>query len=872
MLELYVDRKLADWNVDTSPITFCKEFNNETDELSKSESVYSYEIDLPATITNNAIFGYKSEIDVNAKFSDVHQVEVYDGGVQLFQGNLLVNKITKDTYSCNLYKPGTKPLSDIFGEKKLSDITQHQKYVGTLDDIRHTNNYHIGEVEAEDYDDKHIVFPYILYNLPMNPKNATTRKDYQVVGATTLINDENSYPAFNLQSVIKDLFHSYGFEVQGNFFTDKEFENLYQTVKNDKWNGSERETPCYLELKINQYKNALSPTSMSVDDPNYSMRIGFDHLLGSAVTVLNDQNQMMPADNSFISVPKTGWYRVEITGDVKLSNTHNARYTNEERGMQFPSSNCDGDPSNFAYNPLEIRLTKETDNVGYLSKAMGEFAYTEDGLNIVRTWSKGESENKRLHNFISNNGVLKVIDQDLIVGARFGSYRGHEDSDLATNRKYFAANVLNLINPSNVTEDRYHVEVIGDSTHDQYDVRWNTSHYFGGNWVEDITYGSDTAFAFVGKNVIFNPKDTTQFNCIQGTFTTQTYPTQWEHLAYNNVTTSDAYNGHLDLNVLGFLKKGEILKLDLSSPFTNASNNNSGMAQVEINNLKLKLGLLNREDEYWTPTSGQTFQINERKTTNVNRFLGDDKCKEWVENICNTFNLKVSRTGTNTYSIDRKSVTSLDTNVIGFDDHAHPSDATFKRIETPTAYNFKWTIDTNEEGYTSTGKDGGKTYTNSNNTTGDEVEIESKYSYNWFKTIEFEEIGNRQVPIICPSKRWTETYTYEKALSDGDWTEGTPRLIYVPTNSEMVSNAYLPLLLADTTELDFDTISKKFFNVVFSTQYEVEIECYLPQSKWASIVVGTRARFNDNLYTISKIDGYDVGLDNPCRITLRSIK
>lgn len=873
MIELYIDGRLADWDSDTSPITLCKEFEGE-DEMSRKETLYSYELELPATLTNNAILGHKNSIEVDRKFSDTHGVELYDGGAQLFKGNLLLTEITKDAYTCNLYATSGKGLGELFGDRKMSEITPHLKFVGTMDDVDHINSYHIGRAYEVPLDDDHIVFPYILYNRTTS-KTRDGRNDYQEVGPGTLYSDENSYPIFNLKSVMRDLFSSYGFEVTGNFFTDKEFESLYQTVQNTKWNSSERQTPALVEIRCRQYRNGLSQSAYAMDDPNYNMRIGVDDLFksGENFTSINDTNDMF--SGSYISVPKTGWYRIQMGGNAELSSTRNGYYDNTERGMRFASSNAAGDPTDLRHNPLEIALKKRSEDRGYVSRAMGEFAYqTDEETTTAPTWSKGDTLDRRTHTFPVGGGTMKVDDQYTIIGARFGSYRGKESDTLRPNRRHKEGNLLNLIDPTKVTDENYYTIPYSTDKSDQYDVRWNMSHWFQDReWRDDFTYAENTALAFAGNGVIFNQRGEVTFDALTGVFTTTQAGRVSESLAYNEVTPAGLYGGSFDLDVLAYLKKGDLLETTLTNAFTNGDNL-SGIAQVTINDFSLTVALVNTEDEYWRPGLDTPLDFGGRKPTNVNLFLGDTKCKEWVDNICKTFNLKISKTSSNTYSVDKRSRQAIDTGVVGLDSLAHPDDAKFIRIDSPSSYNFKWTVNEDEEGYRESGKDGGKTYENPAGQA-DPVEIDSKYSYDWFKKVEFEGLGDRMVPVIAPSKRFEETYTFEKALVDGDWTEGKERLMYVPHTAEIISEAYLPLLIPEggnaSLTLDFDSISDKLFNVVFPNQYEVEIDCYLPQSDWSNIGPGTRARLNGNLYTISKVDGYSVGLDEKCTITLRSL-
>ena len=244
MVQLYINGKLCDVDEEMD-IQLEKDFDNSEEHVIE-EAEYSFEVELPITDGNRTAFGFVDVFDVGNKFN-----QVYDAVLNVDESNILVGKfileeIDNEYYSGNLYVPAKKTLKDVLGDKKMQDIAPHEYYISTWDDIKKINT----DVIYNRSDDKHIVYPYVLYRLPYNNTGSTlpiTTQDLSASGST--FTTENIFPAYNVLSVLKDIFKGEGYNLQGNIFSIEKFNELYQSFNysySDYHEG--KNTPYYLSF------------------------------------------------------------------------------------------------------------------------------------------------------------------------------------------------------------------------------------------------------------------------------------------------------------------------------------------------------------------------------------------------------------------------------------------------------------------------------------------------------------------------------------------------------------------------------------------------------------------------------------------------
>ena len=157
-LELYIENELCDFDKSTY-VALQKEFEDEQ-ELIVKEIEYSYTISIPTSPTNKRIFGYISTFDVPNKFGRIYNAELYVDGVLILRGKFKLSGIERQYFKGNLYNPSKSTVSDVLGDRMLTEIIPHMKPMNTMNDMLQCNNYVINDASTDipkaEYRDRHL--------------------------------------------------------------------------------------------------------------------------------------------------------------------------------------------------------------------------------------------------------------------------------------------------------------------------------------------------------------------------------------------------------------------------------------------------------------------------------------------------------------------------------------------------------------------------------------------------------------------------------------------------------------------------------------------------------------------------------------------
>ena len=974
MVQLYINGKLCDIDEEMD-IQLEKDFDN-TEEHVIEEAEYSFEVELPITENNRAAFGFVDVFDVANKFS-----QVYDAILNVDESNILVGKfileeIDNEYYSGNLYVPAKKKLKDILGDKKMQDIAPHEFYISTWDDIKQINT----DVIYNRTNDKHIVYPYVLYRLPYNNTGSTypiTTQDLAASGST--FTTENVFPAFNVLSVLKDIFKGEGYNLQGNVFEIEKFNELYQSFNYSYKDYHEgKNTPYYLSFSCDYNMRTNNNTSSSLqivnlfDEP--SMAYGTDAFLLSENSKIynevDDYNMLAKGTNTdarTLVVPKSGWYRLKCSGNMSFP-VKNGTWEQNERA-DVCGRNNDADRVDLSQNVFEFQI-KKTDSPMSMANLYSfnmatpitptnlskeNYHYTDEGVfGLFGTAGIKLSYDEARNKFPKNGKTALVKDysgfdtSEFIAGARLGcqfnskTYSGDRNEDRRSVEMVFTC----LPDPSKATMSKYSDD--GGVEHmymDLYSVRGlrnsNSDNY-------RLDYGSKTAQVLVRDDSYSNFDGYNKFkpntSGSGGTWNTgdnerRTYNGQESSVA--NVNT-DNISGNWIINTCVWLEQGDNISFEMLTPF-NDYRDECGWLEfcdwkhyykdgVTITKVKFdfEMGYVSGDKKYVPTFNNPLPAFNEIKRplkTNVNQWLGTNKVNDYIENFLNTFNLKLTRINSKTYSIDTMS-NENDTfgNIINIDEWANVKDAEFRRINTKNT-TLQWTISTDEEGYVhgnttrevktkrdESGYTGGITIENETDTSADEQKIKSNWSYTWMKDISFENgsvafpSGVREVPVIGDSDLWENNYI---SIVDKDYaTDKTQRLFYLSKdpntklyeyfevqrykNDSTIPEVKAPLIFCKnyityknsldklvTFRLDYNnensteydkTITDIFFNIKKGTQYEVDVPVILPNDIYNKIKANTLVKFNDAIFRVLGIEGHNVNMNGKATLKLITLK
>lgn len=963
-LELHINNQIADIDEDTE-INLTKEWESDDDDsMERKQTEYSYELELPITANNQKIFGYANDIQVKHKFYQAYEAQLYADHILVLDGKFMLTEIDKDTFTGNLYVPSTKDLSDILGDKNLNEIKAHGILLDSIYSFRDLNMEALGQRYGSH--NKYVIFPYILYNFARSNFDGSAENKYvQLTDPdNTTFDFDNIYPAFNVLKVIEEIFDTYGYKVSGNIFNDKRFTELWMTSSfdNDDYKDNLK-YPQYMDLcgyyynlKTNSdgsYTKSNTNAYYEDTDPNgYATRYYCDDLLHSGNTQLwTAQNQhkiFQPSgDQGSVIVRRSGWYQIYFDGYVEMNNNG---YNDDE---------YDGRQNSFLTSMAEIRLVKgeARQNTKFHSR-FGEAPIVPRSVDVN---NMGEGVDRQTQSTVcgwANADVreyIKIPDQgrmatvydystfdtsNFICGARFGNSLEIMDW-FNSGMIYTWNNRASYITKRNVKYALPHSEYCSTLA---YDIDRNDESYMLPlYWFKDTNFNTvypKPAVTLVSENAKFSNTGYITNTPFSGTYTYNNHKYKTSYWRYNqeqnmlkDIRTNTASIAELTSGDIGFFKcgcvyyleEGDVLNVELGTTLAYA--NFAKSAPVTKCYFNIQMGLLST-DKAWEPDNNKNTipnlvtVLNREQETNINQFLPDMTCNDFLESFMKTFNLRVTKIADKEYSINYSDTRQTTLNIVPLDKYFDASKVTEKSIDIPSEYNWTFNNDTDEEGYT-TGDDspfneattkaenekpnyeGNKTIENQVNTTDDTEDVESRFSYNWYKTIwattkeeydrwitagkpslsRFTHTGKvLKVPVIADADVW------DKSFSDGqeenDKVSGTPRFFYIDYDNTVSIKSYDAIKLLfpvptntynDSFDLDFNSIpsftgiEETFFSTKVTPSYEIYVEMALSNEDYKKIEENTLIKLNGELFRVVKIDGHDVTMQDDADVVLKAL-
>ena len=1004
-VKLYIENKSVDLD-ENMDIRLNKEFQD-PESLIITDVNYSFEIELPVTLTNRKIFGFPDVAAVENKFDRVYDAQLYADEVLLLDGKFLINEIDGESYRGNLYVPAKKELSDVLGERTLKQLIPHYKYINNFSDIDKINCY-VGGITGDDVElppaeqrDNHVCFPYVLYNWPYNKPDVTTDRFYQSLKfEETTFTLNNIFPAFNVLSVLKDMFETEGYNLVGNVFDNVKLNGLYQTYYEspDLWKQNKM-TPYYLSFdcsyRLCKYdqttaQDVVSKSAEEFDDENFRFYADSPFLSNNSVfTNVNNKYNMMKdvynddygGEQKVVVIPVSGWYQISTNGNIVLPDYNRSTqfdnitvtgYMSRDDNTSFEESSYEfqikkGVPKenvqHYGYNfclptvPVEYQYNSEVANVVWFGVFNGPIASVVDMPTAIKVMN---NENTRRYGKNTKTTIVKNYSgfdtSDFLLGARFGHqalYKGvscrveyREYPKNAMMALYDVAKTPQIINSVGVDDTDFEL-------HSDFLVLHNNDLSINN------TYGYKTAQAMVhedgfanfeGYNILKARQagDNIIYSWDTGANSAKTYPGQLN----NSVNTTSSTTGNWNVSNCVWLEEGDTVYAEFLGAYNHTQDKCDSLESCPCSgrkhfwkrgctnatlNFSFSIGLVST-DKDWKPTVEDPIKtgadLTTPRLTDMNQFLPNIKCNDYLNNFLNTFNCRLSMVDETTYSLDFLGKDDIFINTVSIDDYCHVKDATFKRINLPSSINYRFKVDTTEEGYVHGNNSpyqgqpqwlfnqpehtGEFLLSNPNDTSGSEKKTESLWSYTWLKTIKASDDTEFPAPVIADASLFGESYSYETAQREAFKTDKTMRLFYIYNKEKVIDAAtsipepnYLRiygentfrLLIADSCRwaygmrnghnyigewksifIDYDnrpfntlngrdtTLTDSFFNLSISTkQYECVVECILPNFIYWSIGKGSKVMFNGSLWDVKSIEGFDVYEKEPCELTLLSL-
>lgn len=384
--ELYINGKLVDTGGDLGVRLNRKLID--PGALNTVDAQFSYSISLPLTQRNAEAFNYAHVEETRDKFNRVYTAEYIANGVRVFppQNTVGLFRLTSiiNGFKGQLYIPAKKTIKDIFGDLKLN---QNAPYLLPFVDFAEYVNLYNNAAATEA---QPAIFPYVMYGvLPKVPinRNANLYSARTLWDASVRLGIGDLAPAINPLIMLKHIFTSRGYELQGTAFNDEKLAKLYQTYKNapdyvQPWNygqhakikingqwastynlratGAGGSNPRAFERGINQGQD-IGGVVYGVDlfdATNTKINITEDSGGNVLYKEINDGNGRDWV-NCQVRIPTSGFYKVELSVQQVVFDVYAWRDTDPATGIQHVSGHTQNADNDYANRLYELRLVRD---------------------------------------------------------------------------------------------------------------------------------------------------------------------------------------------------------------------------------------------------------------------------------------------------------------------------------------------------------------------------------------------------------------------------------------------------------------------------------------------------------------------------------
>ena len=913
MIEISIDKQIIELS-DNASITLSSTLRT-IGRIETLDGEYSFSFDIPTTPKNNKIVGFKNDLDTLNKFNANYKVLINIDDAQIFEGSLLINSITKDSYSCNVYINKINTISEIFGDTRLTDIQW---------EIDYQQDITINEENAKE--NPEVIFPLISYGQFQKEQKDGKYTSIFSIDETTKLYNENFLPCPNLLTLVKKCFELKGYNVEGDFFQDENIKKIYlstnisdkqdflypygiHTVKSMGYcqvNGfftnyysnstGYHQCPCVqYDLENPQFRVKDNTNNIEYNWTKYNSYNIFNQIANYPNTGYGSFNVINPDGKDKTSmwkknrivIPTDGYYKVSLKFENATYVTHNdlkykiwvlpERTRPLEQQEQTIANNSD---NMYA----EIQLLKNTDSAefktispydnldtfattSYAYNQFSSYPHEKQSVRVVST-----EDNPYPGGYCAQNGKCLAFDpsvnNNFIMGiSKFGKY--HYTSVMKNGRSW----------DSTCADINY--------------VRTDVAPYYGIRH-----YYPNGGSTSTRPGMRYEPILTENFN-------KNTLPNGSGNTIYTNNVTLNS-----EITAIMYLKKNDWLQLHMISrvfdyPVKPADwNRNSDLIEDAHLNFTFNLEVqafspnnVNLEDDTvfdWNNESRFPTKLQ------INSFLNQDtKISDFIENVIQTFNLSYSQNNNNIILNFQKNKTSQ-TSAIDLTNRLIDYD--FEKIDFPYSMQLKFDVDEDEYGFInsvpsdkidlSNWKDYADTGSENiilNGMEGED-EVQSDFSYCWYKDFNVQTTnynGKITIPIIAKEEWMTNGYNVAENMKEDGYSL-TQRMFFKGTQDNNITYGlydingtlqikHLPLYNVNNNfELSFkkqttsnQTILTNYFDTDYATNiHYFNLTCYITAQEYNLLKNGTNVIFNDNEYQVVEIEYSSDGECNLKLITL----
>ncbi|MBF0574587.1 hypothetical protein [Dysgonomonas sp. GY617] len=417
-IELYIDKKLCDiQSPDKLGVRLNRVLINPA-EITTKDAQYSYSISIPATSSNDAIFGYANVEEVKNKFNHNYTAQLYVDSIRIFGGRFKLSEIDSDgNYKGNLVVPAKKTIKEIFGEKKMSeiegvwelDVSDPSNPDNPLSMVEMLNKYNT------DKDIPDCIFPLPLYGLL--PK--VESDDKGTVSGKTIwdkyvrLGIEDFPPSINCLETIKRIFKNNtndSSNIGGRAFEDDRLKNLYMSYQNpttyqQEWNwghlGKMKISGEWTNIK-NDNKEVLRS---SLETEFFETQGDYEHVAvnlfnakNSVIKIEKDtgnnisQSEIKKEDNSIIKnthivIPVSGLYKIVFSATMKVVASADSQHkgsSNRDLGLRFAYENSHNANNKLNSSRYELKLLRNRGKGAFeIDKSVIDGLFYKDNQNQI---------------------------------------------------------------------------------------------------------------------------------------------------------------------------------------------------------------------------------------------------------------------------------------------------------------------------------------------------------------------------------------------------------------------------------------------------------------------------------------------------------
>ena len=627
--------------------------------------------------------------------------------------------------------------------------------------------------------------------------------------------------------------------------------------------------------------------------------------------------------SGFIQIPADGLYTIELECSVDVekcfSDTPSIYYTYEkpkwngefgdDAGAAYDTITI-SDPSkkNFDWMPVEIQLLRNTDTTELIWTA-GDILSSDAGYTNTGKcqYPHEANDNKYIEGGQKGNKIYTSTS-----GRRYGGNRANQ----SLGDRYYVDKGTTIaydpkVNPGFIcgftTQNKSCAVLKNGRSWDPSVEDFNHTHYRQPGYKRAIWSGTTSNG--------YNASELTDFNTNTLDCPNTDYWSQSSNQGHGRVTCVIELKKN-DILYLKVITKclNEMYEITTGSHGPNSTSSHKigdGTYNPEITyNLKITPytnktdKYLNMENMYYLP-SDAVKEAGWGTKLNLGRFLNSkEKMSDFINNFIKTFNLQYNQVGQNVFINKYKMDMVTIRNEVDIDDRVITSEAQAERIDYPGYMQVKWAIAEDEAGayrsidtvehqgannwkdYIDRGSD--KIQMDTTNESKTDT-IESKFSYCWYQDFTYLDYDRStrtanghtatfRLPLIAKDEDFI-VQSVDSMKKDGLslkqrlWfrDQHTQETLEMWNGQE--ARVTIPVPEYNGCTLNFrnqkGSLLDNYFNVTPRTDSNyLTVECYLTPTEYIMLKNGSFCKFDDDLYLVSEIVGYDPSGTNKTELRL----